>query len=149
LPAGQNFHEIHHYDKKVCSMMKKQEVIERMCQSGILPVFRTDDLRHLFPASRAYYDAGIGCVEYTTSMPGILDLVREGAASLPKDLLLGAGTVLDGKTVEMAVKAGAQFIASRALAPKWCRRARPRAWSAWWERLRPRKSWRRSIWAPT
>jgi 2-dehydro-3-deoxyphosphogluconate aldolase/(4S)-4-hydroxy-2-oxoglutarate aldolase len=93
-------------------MMKKQEVIERMCQSGILPVFRTDDLRHLFPASRAYYDAGIGCVEYTTSMPGALDLVREGAASLPKDLLLGAGTVLDGKTVDLAVKAGAQFIAS-------------------------------------
>ncbi len=93
-------------------MINKQEVIERMCQSGILPVFRTDDLRHLFPASRAFYDAGIGCVEYTMTMPGALDLVRKAAASLPKDLLLGAGTVMDGPTVELAVRAGAKFIAS-------------------------------------
>ncbi len=91
---------------------KKQEVIEWMCRSGILPVFRTDDVRNVFPASKAFYDAGIGCVEYTTSMPGALELIREGAASLPKDLLLGAGTVLDGATVELAVKAGARFIAS-------------------------------------
>jgi 2-dehydro-3-deoxyphosphogluconate aldolase/(4S)-4-hydroxy-2-oxoglutarate aldolase len=90
----------------------KQEVIECMCRSGILPVFRTDDVRHLFPASNAYLDAGIGCVEYTTSMPNCLELVREGRASLPKDLLLGAGTVMDGPTVERAVQAGAQFIAS-------------------------------------
>ena len=67
-----------------------------MCQSGILPVFRTNDVRNLYPASKAFYDAGIGCVEYTMTMPGALDLVREGTASLPKDLLLGAGTVMDG-----------------------------------------------------
>ena len=90
----------------------KQEVIEWMCQSGILPVFRTNDVRNLFPASRAFYDAGIGCVEYTMTMPDALDLVREATASLPKDLLLGAGTVMDGPTVERAVAAGAKFIAS-------------------------------------
>ncbi len=91
---------------------KKQEVIEWMCQSGVLPVFRTNDVRNLFPASKAFYAAGIGCVEYTMTMPGVLDLVREGTASLPKDLLLGAGTVMDGPTVELAVAAGAKFIAS-------------------------------------
>jgi 2-dehydro-3-deoxyphosphogluconate aldolase/(4S)-4-hydroxy-2-oxoglutarate aldolase len=93
-------------------MKNKQEVIEWMCQSGVLPVFRADDVRNLFAASRAFYDAGIGCVEYTMTMPGALDLVREARASLPKDLLLGAGTVMDGPTVERAVRAGARFIAS-------------------------------------
>jgi 2-dehydro-3-deoxyphosphogluconate aldolase/(4S)-4-hydroxy-2-oxoglutarate aldolase len=92
--------------------MNKQEVIERMCQSGLLPVFRTNDVRHLFPASQAYYDAGIGCVEYTLTMPNALQLIKEAAASLPKDMFLGAGTVLDGPTVERAVQAGAKFIAS-------------------------------------
>ena len=92
--------------------MNKQEVIGRMCESGILPVFRTADLRNLFPASKAFHDAGIGCVEYTMTMPGALELVKEGVASLPQDLLLGAGTVTEGKTVELAVQAGAKFIAS-------------------------------------
>jgi 2-dehydro-3-deoxyphosphogluconate aldolase / (4S)-4-hydroxy-2-oxoglutarate aldolase len=92
--------------------MDKQEVIRRLCASGILPVFRTSDLQHLFPATKAFYDAGIGCVEYTMTMPNVLDLLREGVASLPKDLLLGAGTITDGKTVDLAVAAGAKFIAS-------------------------------------
>jgi 2-dehydro-3-deoxyphosphogluconate aldolase / (4S)-4-hydroxy-2-oxoglutarate aldolase len=92
--------------------MNKQEVIERMCASGVLPVFRTADLKNLFSASKAFHDAGIGCVEYTMTMPGALELVKKGVDSLPQDLLLGAGTVMDGKTVELAVQAGAKFIAS-------------------------------------
>ncbi len=91
--------------------MNKQDVIERMCASGILPVFRTSDMRNLFPAAKAYYDAGIGCVEFTMTMPNALQLVHEGVAQLPKDLLLGAGTIMDGQTVDRAVEAGAQFIA--------------------------------------
>ena len=92
--------------------MDKQEVIQRLCASGILPVFRTNDVQNLFPASKAFYDAGIGCVEYTMTMPNVLQLLRDGAANLPQDLLLGAGTVTDGKTVDLAVEAGAKFIAS-------------------------------------
>ncbi|MBN2021174.1 MAG: hypothetical protein JW809_00125 [Pirellulales bacterium] len=92
--------------------MNKQDVIDRMCASGILPVFRTDDARHLLPATKAFYDAGIACVEYTTTMPNSLGLVEQGAKSLPGDLLLGLGTARDGETVERAARAGAKFIAS-------------------------------------
>jgi len=95
--------------------MDKQEVIQRMCQSGVLPVFRTSDVRHLLPASKAYYDAGIGCVEYTMTMPGALGLIRKAAATLPEDLVLGMGTALDGRMVDQAVEAGAKFIASPGL----------------------------------
>ena len=95
--------------------MNKQEVIERMCQSGVLPVFRTNDVRNLLPASKAFYDAGIGCVEYTMTMPGALQLIKEAVATLPKDLLLGMGTALDGRMVDQAVAAGAKFIASPGL----------------------------------
>ena len=96
-------------------MLSKQHVIERMCESGILPVFRTSDVRHLLAASQAYHDAGIGCVEYTLTMPNALDLLKEAAASLPANLLVGAGTVLDGPAVALAVAAGAKFIASPGL----------------------------------
>ena len=92
--------------------MDKQDVIRRMCTSGVLPVFRTSDVRNLVPATRAIHDAGIACIEYTMTMPNALQLVREAAQSLPGDLLLGAGTIMDGKTVDLAVAAGAKFIAS-------------------------------------
>ena len=35
-----------------------------------------------------FFDAGIGCIEYTTTMPNSMQLVKEGVACLPKDLLL-------------------------------------------------------------
>ena len=98
-------------------MPNKQEVIQRMCATGILPVFRTNDLQHLFPATKAFYDAGITCIEYTTTMPNVMELLRQGRTQLPDDLLLGAGTITDGKTVDQAVEAGATFIASPAIYP--------------------------------
>ena len=105
--------------------MNKRDVIQRMCETGVLPVFRTADVRHLIPASKAFHAAGIGCVEYTMTMPGALQLVSEAAASFPDDLLIGAGTVMDGETVDRAVAAGAQFIASPGCTPgmvEACRR---------------------------
>ena len=86
-------------------MTNKKEVIRRMCQSGVLPVFRTTDMRYLLSATQAFYDAGIGCVEYTMTMPDVLSLC-EASATLPMDLFLGLGTVLDGRTVDAAVDAG-------------------------------------------
>jgi len=101
--------------------MNKQAVIERMTGSGVLPVFRTNDVTHLLPASRAIGEAGIGCIEYTLTMPDALELIRKARRELPKSLLVGAGTVLDGRTVEKAVKAGAQFIASPGCSPAMIR----------------------------
>jgi 2-dehydro-3-deoxyphosphogluconate aldolase / (4S)-4-hydroxy-2-oxoglutarate aldolase len=98
--------------------MNKQEVVKLMCDSGVLPVFRTLDVKNLMAASKAIYDGGIACVEYTMTMPNALDLIKRGAAELPKGVCLGAGTVVDGKNVDLAVQAGAKFIASPGIAPE-------------------------------
>lgn len=89
-----------------------------MVQAGLLPVFRTDDVRNLLPATKALYDAGIGCIEYTMTMPNCVQLLKDASACLPKDLYLGMGTVTDAKTVHLAVEAGAAFIASPGLCPQ-------------------------------
>jgi 2-keto-3-deoxy-6-phosphogluconate aldolase len=57
--------------------MNKKTVIDRMTESGVLPVFRTNDVKHLIPASRAIGEAGIGCIEYTLTMPDALGLIRK------------------------------------------------------------------------
>jgi 2-dehydro-3-deoxyphosphogluconate aldolase / (4S)-4-hydroxy-2-oxoglutarate aldolase len=92
--------------------MNKQAVIEQMCASGVLPVFRTQDITHLIPVTKALYDSGMPCVEYTMTMPRALEMIKKGTDELPKDLYLGAGTIVDGETVDKAVQAGASFIAS-------------------------------------
>ncbi len=84
--------------------------------------------RHLLAASRAYYDAGIGCVEYTMTMPDALGLIERAAASLPGDLLIGAGTVMDGRTVELAVRAGASSSPAPVSARRWSKPAGNTAW---------------------
>jgi len=104
--------------------MKKQTIVEQMTESGVLPVFRTDDVQHLIPASRAIGEAGIACIEYTLTMPDALSLVRQARKQLPKTVLIGAGTVLDGKAVEKAVRAGARFIASPGCSPPMIRACR-------------------------
>ncbi len=104
--------------------MNKQEVVKRMCDSGVLPVFRTADVRHLTAASRAIHAGGIGCVEYTMTMPDALEMIRQGVAELPGDLCLGAGTIIDGKTVDAAVRVGASFIASPGISPEMVKACR-------------------------
>jgi 2-dehydro-3-deoxyphosphogluconate aldolase / (4S)-4-hydroxy-2-oxoglutarate aldolase len=98
--------------------MHRKALIKAMCESGVLPVFRTSDVRHLLTATRAYRDAGIACIEYTLTMPNALTLVQQAIAAFPADFLVGAGTVLDGETAERAIFAGARFLASPGCEPE-------------------------------
>lgn len=95
--------------------MQPQAVVESMCRSGLLPVFRTKDVDPILPATKAFVDAGVTCVEYTTTMPRALELVSEARAYFPDEVAIGLGTVLSGHDVERAVSAGATFIASPGL----------------------------------
>ena len=97
--------------------MHKMELIQMMCASGVLPVFRTSDVRHLLTASLAFRDAGIACVEYTLTMPDAWKLIQRTTAAFPDDFLIGAGTVLDGEMAERAIFAGARFLASPGCEP--------------------------------
>ena len=75
--------------------MNKQAVIDRMVESGVLPVFRTDDVQHLIPACRAIGEAGIACLEYTLTMPDALSLVRQARKQLPKTILIELASLLN------------------------------------------------------
>lgn len=99
-------------------------IVKTIYEPGILPVFRTNDVRHLMKASLAYYDAGIRCVEYTLTMPGALGLIKQASKELPPDMIIGAGTILDPKDVAKTVKAGAKFIASPGFIPEIVRACR-------------------------
>ncbi len=99
-------------------MSDSASVMDRMCDIGVVPVFRTDRTDRLVPAARAYYEGGMHVIELTMTMPDALTWIEKGRSGLPEDTTLGAGTVLDAETARLAILAGAQFIVSPGLAPK-------------------------------
>lgn len=98
--------------------MDKTKIVQQVIDRGVLPVFRTDLVENLIPASLAFIEGGLDVVEYTMTMPGAVRWIEKGRAELPAGALLGAGTVLDAETARLAIQAGAQFVVSPGFAPE-------------------------------
>jgi 2-dehydro-3-deoxyphosphogluconate aldolase/(4S)-4-hydroxy-2-oxoglutarate aldolase len=83
--------------------------IERL---GVVAVIRMKDPAKL----RAVFDAlaagGVNAIEVTMTVPGAVGLIADLAKSLPQGIVLGAGTVIDGRTAHAVIDAGARFIVS-------------------------------------
>ncbi len=70
---------------------------------------------------KAAIDGGFRAVEVTLTTPGALEAIAHFAKN--KDLLVGAGTVLDTQQAQRALDAGARFLVSPATDPeviRWC-----------------------------
>jgi 2-dehydro-3-deoxyphosphogluconate aldolase/(4S)-4-hydroxy-2-oxoglutarate aldolase len=92
--------------------MKREQVRERILEIGIVPVIRAASSRDARLAVDAICAGGIPIAELTMTVPGAIQVISELAKAMGSALLLGAGTVLDGKTAEKCIRAGAQFIVS-------------------------------------
>jgi 2-dehydro-3-deoxyphosphogluconate aldolase/(4S)-4-hydroxy-2-oxoglutarate aldolase len=99
-------------------MMNKNDLLNQMCDCGLLPVFRTDETEKVLPTSEAFFEGGVTAVEITLTMPGAINLLETVIPKLPKGLAMGAGTVLDAESARIAILAGAQFVVSPGLAPE-------------------------------
>jgi 2-dehydro-3-deoxyphosphogluconate aldolase / (4S)-4-hydroxy-2-oxoglutarate aldolase len=93
-----------------CDAMTPQEFVAAFGEvraSAILRTARTADAR---AGMEAAVRGGFRICEFTLTVPGALDLIREFAAG--PDLIVGAGTVLTADEARAAVRAGAQFLVS-------------------------------------
>ena len=66
-------------------------------------------------AADAVCEGGIPMVEITMTVPGAVELIRELTKSAGRDVLVGAGTVLNVEAARECVDAGAQFLVSPGL----------------------------------
>ncbi len=73
-------------------------------------ILRTTSVDAARCAMRAAIDGGFRIVEFTLTIPGAVELIREFAAD--DRLTVGAGTVLSAEDAADAVGAGAQFLVS-------------------------------------
>jgi 2-dehydro-3-deoxyphosphogluconate aldolase/(4S)-4-hydroxy-2-oxoglutarate aldolase len=66
--------------------------------------------------ARAFVRGGVRVAEVTLRTPAACDAIRAIAAEVP-EIVIGAGTVLSGKDLDAAAKAGAKFAISPGITP--------------------------------
>src|SRR5262249_48327098 len=93
----------------------REHALERVLKTGIVAVVRAETSTGLVDVARALCDGGVDIVEFTMTVPGALEVLRDVKQALAERVLLGAGTVLDGETARMALLAGAEFLVSPTL----------------------------------
>ena len=91
------------------------EILSCLIETGVVAIVCTDDPSQLMRVAEVLRAGGIETFEVTMTVPGALDVIREVSQRFGPDLIVGAGTVLDGETARAAILAGAQFIVSPTL----------------------------------
>jgi 2-dehydro-3-deoxyphosphogluconate aldolase/(4S)-4-hydroxy-2-oxoglutarate aldolase len=95
--------------------MTRNEALKIILDSKVIAVIRMADSRKLFKVIEAVRRGGIRAVEITMTIPGAIDIIRALAVEKPEGALLGAGTVLDARSADAVIKAGADFVVSPVL----------------------------------
>lgn len=84
-----------------------------MRTAPVIPVLVIHDAAHAEPIARALVAGGLRVLEVTLRTPAALDVIR--AMKQVPGAIVGAGTVVDERTLDQAIGAGAEFIVSPGL----------------------------------
>lgn len=99
--------------------MDKIDVLTKMREEAIVAVIRAENKEQGLQVSEAIRQGGIKFLELTMTVPGALDIIKELSERYKgEDVVVGAGTVLDGETARLAILAGAEFIVGPNLSPE-------------------------------
>ncbi len=79
---------------------------------GIIAIMRALSMEVLVPAAEAVREGGISAIEVAVDAPGVLQAFAAVKANLGRDVLLGAGAILEVEAAREAIRAGAGFIAT-------------------------------------
>ena len=95
--------------------MKPKDFVSFFRQQRASAILRTDIADAAAPAMEAAIAGGFRIVEFTMTIPGVLERIEE--FSRRDDLVVGAGTVLTEEQARDAVQAGASFLVSPVVSP--------------------------------
>ena len=101
------------------------DVVRAIEASGVVAVIRLQDGHAGHDVALALADGGVTALEVTMTVPGAVRLIEQLTATLPANVLIGAGTVLDPETARSVILAGARFVVSpvcRAAVIEMCHR---------------------------
>lgn len=87
-------------------------LIEQIKENSIVAVIRGASPDNISAIARALKNGGVKTLEITVETPKVLALIERVSEELGDQVIVGAGTVLDGETARAAIMAGAKFIFS-------------------------------------
>ncbi len=98
----------------------RSQIISSMKATGVVPMFyhgEVDVARKIVDVS---YEGGVRVIEFTNRGPNAFEVFKDllKYSGQYKGLIIGIGTILDAKTTEKYIKAGAEFIVSPILRPE-------------------------------
>lgn len=93
--------------------MNRQEVINRIKESGIVAVIRVETPDIAIHIADICAETGIAAIEIAFTVPGAHNIIEQLAIKYENSgLIIGAGTVLDTETARIAILSGARYIIS-------------------------------------
>lgn len=96
-------------------MLKKSIILQKLEKTGIVAVIRGKDIFDGIRISKACIKGGINAIEVTYTLPKASEVIKQlKDENFNKEIIVGAGTVLDASTARIAILAGAEFIVSPA-----------------------------------
>jgi 2-dehydro-3-deoxyphosphogluconate aldolase/(4S)-4-hydroxy-2-oxoglutarate aldolase len=100
------------------SRFTRIEVVQKIAQTGVVPVFFHEDVEICKGVLEACYQGGIRVFEFTNRgdfAHEIFGELNKFAAARYTDMTLGAGTIFDAGTAALYMQLGASFIVSPVL----------------------------------
>ena len=94
--------------------MTKEEVRASIEEIGIIPAIRVNSAEDALFAAEAVCEGGIPIVEVTMTIPGAAKVIYE-LARQNKDMIVGAGSVVDVETAHRCLDSGATFLTTTGL----------------------------------
>jgi 2-dehydro-3-deoxyphosphogluconate aldolase/(4S)-4-hydroxy-2-oxoglutarate aldolase len=90
---------------------KTENLLATLRLQPVVPVIIIEDAKSAVPLARALVKGGLKAIEITMRTAAALDAIKAVADEV-EGAVVGAGTVLDAKQWDQAVKAGSKFIVS-------------------------------------
>ena len=97
--------------------MTKDQIIDGLLTPGVVAIIRADNSEQLIHASRALIDGGVSGIEITMTTPNALKVIADARRVFGDKVLAGVGSILDVKTAEAAIAAGAEYVITPVLKP--------------------------------
>lgn len=102
--------------------MKKCDILQKIASSLVVAVIRANSTEDAVRISDACIEGGIKAIEVTFTVDYAHEVIKGLSQEYRnRDVLIGAGTVLDSETARIAILHGANFIVSPAFDPETAR----------------------------
>lgn len=92
-------------------MQKTEQLLRILRGQPVIPVLVIDNVKDAVPLARALVAGGLPAIEITLRTKDALEAIERVSGEV-ENCIVGAGTILEPKHYEQAVKAGSKFIVS-------------------------------------